>query len=79
MPLYNGYTLTLQIMQDNFDYGTDKNGNPRENNVLQNFDATVLTRHTPIKKGDKIRLLDFDEEHSYVIGFNLLLRYNLHK
>ena len=48
MPLYDGYTLTLQIMQDNFDYGTDKNGNPRENNVLQDFDATVLTRHTPI-------------------------------
>lgn len=74
MLLYDGYTLTLQIMQDNFDYGTDKNGNPRENNVLQNFDATVLTRHTPIKKGDKIRLHDYDEEHSYVIGFNLLLR-----
>ena len=59
MSLYDGYTLTLQIMQDNFDYDTNKNGNPRENNVLQNFDATVLTRHTPIKKGEMSQHLDY--------------------
>ena len=53
----------------------DKQGNPRESNELQTFDATILTRKYGIKKGDYISLLEFDQEHSYAIGFDLLLRF----
>lgn len=73
--LPDGYNLTLTILKDDFDYGIDKNGNPRENNVYQNFDVTILNRNHEVKKGDYVRLLDFDEEHSYVLGFDLLLRF----
>ena len=73
--LPEGLTLTLMVLKDKHDYGVDKNGMPRENNVYQNFDATVLNRKHQIKKGDVIRLLDFDEENSYAIGFDLLLRF----
>jgi|GEM_PF-1806544 len=73
--LPEGYTLTLMVLKDDFDYGLDKNGRPRENNVYCTFDATVLNRKTSVKKGDIIRLLDFDEEHSFAIGFDLLLRF----
>ena len=62
-------------MKDDMDYGIDKSGNPRENNVYQNFDVTILNRNHEVKKGDYVRLLDFDEEHSYVLGFDLLLRF----
>lgn len=73
--LPEGYSLTLMVMKDDYDYGLDKNGQPRENNLYQNFDVTVLNRKHPIKKGDTIRLHDFDSEHSFAIGFDLLLRF----
>ena len=74
--LPNGISYTLQVIKDSFDYGKDKNGNERENNEMQNFDVTVLNRNHPAKKGDIIQLLDFDSDHSYAIGFDLLLRFN---
>ncbi len=73
--LPEGLNLTLTVMKDDMDYGVDKNGNPRENNVYQNFDVTVLNRSHEVKKGDYVRLIDFDDEHSYVLGFDLLLRF----
>lgn len=73
--LPEGYTLTLMVMYDDFDYGVDKNGKPRENNVFQTFDVTVLNRKHPVKKGDFVALLDFDSEHSFVINFDLILRF----
>lgn len=73
--LPNGYSLTLKVRNDTIDYGFDKDGNPRENNVDQNFDVTVLATHTPLKKGDYVALKDFDEEHSFAIGFDLILRF----
>ena len=73
--LPDGYALTLKVLSDNIDYGHDKDGNPRENNVDQNFDVTVLAKHTPLQKGDYVALKDFDEEHSYAIGFDLILRF----
>lgn len=73
--LPNGYMLTIKVLHDDFDYGTDKNGNPRENNVDQNFEVYVLTRKHHIKKGDIIRLLDFDAENSHSINFELILRF----
>lgn len=73
--LPEGYNLTLMVLKDDYDYGCDKNGVPRENNVFQNFDVTVLSRKSKPKKGDMIRLQGFDDEHSYVIGFDLLLRF----
>lgn len=73
--LPDGVTMTLTVLRDTMDYGIDKkSGKPRDNNVYQNFDVTVLKPVT-VKKGDKVRLLDFDEEHSYAIGFDLLLRF----
>lgn len=73
--LPDGYVLTLKVLTDAIDYGFDKDGNARENNVDQNFDVTVLAKHTPLKKGDYIALKDFDADHSYAIGFDLILRF----
>lgn len=73
--LPEGYTLTLMVLKDDFDYGVDKHGVERENNIFQNFDVTVLNRNNPVKKGDMVRLKDFDAEHSFAIGFDLLLRF----
>lgn len=73
--LPDGYTLTLKVLEDDFNYGTDKEGNPREDNVCQNFDVTVFNRNRVIKKGDCIRLLGFDDEHSFAMGFDLVLRF----
>ena len=75
--LPDGFSMTLQVMYDDFDYGIDKNGNPRENNVFQNFDVTVLSRQglEKAKKGDIIQLFDFDSENSYAINFDMILRF----
>ena len=73
--LSDGYMLTLKVLDDTIDYGFDKDGNTRENNVDQNFDVTVLAKHTPLQKGDYVALKDFDEEHSFAIGFDLILRF----
>lgn len=73
--LPEGYSLTVTVMKDDFDYGLDKNGMPRENNVYQNFDVTVLSRAQDVKKGDIISLEGFDEENSFAIGFDMLLRF----
>lgn len=77
--LPDGYILTLKVLKDDLDYGIDKNGVQRENNEDQNFDATVLNRNHKIKKGDYVSLLDFDAEHSYAIGFDLILRFKDYK
>ncbi len=73
--LPDGYSLTLMVLKDDYDYGIDKNGNPRENNLYQNFDVTVLNRNHDIIKGDIIRLLEFDSENSFAINFNMILRF----
>ena len=73
--LPNGYNLTLLILKDDYDYGVDKDGNMRENNEYQNFDVTILTDKKTVKKGDIVKLLDFDSEHSYVIKYELILRF----
>ena len=73
--LPKGFNLTLMVIKDDFKYGVDKNGVERENNLYRNFEVTVLNQNTPIKKGDIVRLLDFDEEHSYVIKFDVLFRF----
>ena len=76
-PEDKGSTLTLSIMRDSADYGVDKNGNKRDNNVLNTFEVTILNGQTevPFKKGDKVSLIDFMPEKSYVIGFDMLLRF----
>lgn len=73
--LPDGYSLTLLVLADDYDYGLDKNGNPRENNQYQTFDVTVLNRDHEVKKGDFISLIGFDEEHSFVVGFDMILRF----
>ena len=59
------------------DYGIDKNGNKRENNLLNTFDVTILNglSEVPFKKGDKVSLVGFIAEKSYVIGFDTILRF----
>ena len=74
--LPDGYTLTLQVVHDEFDYGDNKEGVPRESNLYQNFDVTVLNREHEIRKGDYVRLLDFDSVNSFAFGFDLILRFN---
>lgn len=76
--LPDGVVLTLLILEDTGDYGVDKNtGKPRENNELVNFDAYVLNGkdYLDLKKGDLVELIDFDEELSFAIGFDLIMRF----
>jgi hypothetical protein len=73
--LPDGVSLTLQVIKDDFDYGVDKDGKQRENNLYQNFDVTVLNNKIDVKKGDIVQLLDFDESHSYVINFDVILKF----
>jgi|GluameStandDraft_1065615.scaffolds.fasta_scaffold07761_2 hypothetical protein len=76
-PEDRGVTVTLLILHDDMDYGADKNGNKRDNNVLNTFDVTILNGQdtVPYKKGDKVSLGGYIPEKSYVIGFDLLLRF----
>ncbi len=74
--LKDGLNLTLQVIYDQFDYGVDKNGKQREDNLFHNFNVTVLNRNHNVEKGDIISLLDFDKEHSFVISFDMILRFN---
>lgn len=76
-PEDKGVTLTLLIIHDNIDYGVDKSGRKRDNNVLNTFEVTILNGQSevPFKKGEKVSLVGFIPEKSYVIGFDLLLRF----
>lgn len=77
-PEDKGTMLTLLITHDDMNYGVDKNGRKRENNILNTFDVTILNGKTelPFKKGDKVSLAGFIPEKSYVIGFDLILRFS---
>lgn len=73
-----GMVLTLAVYRDSTDYGIDKEtGFKRENNEMNTFDVTVLNgkNHLDVKKGEFVRLIDYIPEKSFVIGFDLLLRY----
>lgn len=73
-----GVALTLQVVKDTADYGVDKKtGMKRENNVLNTFDVTILNgvQRLDAQKGDVIRLGDMIVEKTFIIGFNLILRY----
>lgn len=76
-PEDKGSVLTLLITHDDTDYGVDKNGRKRDNNVLNTFDATILNGQSevPFKKGEKVSLVGYIPEKSYVMGFDLLLRF----
>lgn len=76
-PEDKGVTLTLLIIHDDMDYGIDKNGRKRESNLLQTFDVTILNGQSevPFQKSDKVSLIGFIPEKSYVIGFDVLLRF----
>lgn len=73
-----GVVATLLILHDDNNYGVDKNGRQRDNNTLNTFDATILNGETtlPFKKGDTVVLGKFLSEKSYVIGFDVLLRFD---
>lgn len=77
-PSEKGVSLTLQVAYDATDYGVDKkSGRKRDNNVLNTFDVTILdgTDHLDAEKNDWVRLVDYLPEKSYVIGFDVLLRF----
>ncbi len=71
-----GITVTLQVIEDDFDYGVDKTGKPIENNVFQTFDATVIGYDGEVAKGDLVSLHDFDQENSFVVKFDMILRFH---
>lgn len=74
--LKDGKTLTLQVLFDDTDYGINKKtGEAIQDNVMQNFDVTVLGCDIDFRRGDKVALYDFDSEHSYYIDNNLILRF----
>lgn len=73
-----GVSLTLQVVKDTGDYGLDKHtGMKRDNNVFNTFDVTILNRvqHIDAQKGDIIRLGEMITEKTFIIGFDLILRY----
>ena len=77
-PIESGVTLTLLITSDTTDYGVDKKtGFKRDNNSLNTFDVTIINGkdRIDIQKGENLRLLDFMQEKSFVIGFDLILRF----
>lgn len=56
--------MTLHILQDDGDYGIDKNtGKKRQTNKGQNFDATILcgTQSLDIEQGEHVSLIGFDQ------------------
>ncbi|CAM4209335.1 hypothetical protein [Lederbergia lenta] len=74
----SGVTLTLLITKDDTEYGIDKkSGLKRDNNTLNTFDVTVLNNKTSIEvqKGEYVRLINFIPEKSFVIEFDLILRF----
>lgn len=76
--LPDGVIVTLNIIKDDGDYGIDKKtGKQRSTNLGQNFDVTILNgkTSTDFQFGDKVSLVDFDQEHSYSMNFDLLLRF----
>ena len=76
-PEDRGVTATLLITHDDMDYGVDKAGRKRDNNVLKTFEVTILNGQTvlPFKKGEKVSLGKFIPEKSFVINFDVLLRF----
>lgn len=77
-PNESGVTLTLLITQDETEYGIDKkSGLERDNNVLNTFDVTVLNNKISIdvQKGEYVKLIGFIPEKSFVIEFDLILRF----
>lgn len=77
-PSESGVTLTLLITNDETQYGIDKkSGLERDNNTLNTFDVTVLNNKTSIdvQKGEYVRLINFIPERSFVIEFDLILRF----
>ena len=76
--LPDGIVLTLRILEDKMDYGTDKtSGKARPTNRGQNFDAVILNGKTelPLEYGDIVALEQFDSENSFAVGFNLVMRF----
>lgn len=70
--------LSLLITKDETDYGIDnKTEFKRDNNTLSNFDVTILNGEDRInvRKGEYVRLIDYIQEKSFVIGFDLILRF----
>ena len=43
--------------------------------LSQHFDVTVLSCDPMVRKGDYIALENFDQEHSYVINYSVILRF----
>lgn len=77
-PSESGITLTLLITKDDTDYGIDKkSGLARDNNTLNTFDVTVLNNKVSIdvQKGEYVSLINYIPEKSFVIGFDLILRF----
>lgn len=76
-PEDKGVLATLLVQYDDMDYGVDKNGNKRNNNVLNSFDVTILNGGAPLpfKLGDRVSLGKFIPEKSFAVDFDLLLRF----
>lgn len=78
-----GVNVTALVLHDNAPegyYGTKKDGTPREGIVYQNINFTLLTGDTrktmqDLHAGDMISVFDIDQEHSYYIDFDLILRF----
>lgn len=77
-PDETGVILNLLITKDDTDYGVDKKtGLQRDNNILNTFIVTILNNkdRIDIQKGEYLRLVDYIPEKSFVIGFDLILRF----
>lgn len=73
-----GVTVTLQVIEDKADPIVVKStGKPKENNVFETFEATIVGLSYPVsfKKGDYVALDGFMPEASYYIDFTPILRF----
>ena len=85
--LPNGITMELLIMEDHAPagyYGMKKDGSPREGVIYQNLTVTIANGEKDkmmkeIHAGDEIALYDLDQDHSYFINYELILRFRKYK
>jgi hypothetical protein len=83
-----GVNITALIQEDHAPegfYGFKADGfTPREGVKYQNINITILSGNTiktmqDLHVGDEIAVFELDQQHSYFIDFNLILRFKRYK
>ena len=74
--LPDGVKLTLTILKDHLPHKeSEVDGFETMDNVGTNFDVTVLSRDVIPKRGQFVRLGEIDQDNTFIIKFDFILRY----